>query len=66
MHEKSRSAAHLGWLLRVQVEGAWSLGSLMHDIDAGGEFVGGGGKRPDVGNALFGWIVVSFYLPRVS
>lgn len=46
MHEEGTSPAHLILFLGFQVEGAGSLHGGVHDVDAGGQFVGSGGRGP--------------------
>ena len=67
MDEEATTAAHLGRLLRVQVEGArFGDGRIMHGVLAVPELILGSGQWPSVDHALLGWVHVAFILPRVG
>lgn len=55
--EEGTPSAHLCGFLGLEVEGAGSLGGLVHDVDALGQLVSGGGERAHVDHALLGWVV---------
>ena len=67
MDEEAATAAHLGRLLRVQVEGTrLGDGRIMHGVLAVPELIFGSGQWARVDHALLGWIHVAFILPRVG
>ena len=66
VNEEGASAAHLCGFLGLEVEGAGSLGGLVHDVDALGQLVGGGGQRAHVDHALLRWVVEAIARARIS
>jgi len=66
MDEKGRTTTHFARDLRIQVEGAGALDSLMHHIHTLSKLVGCGGKRADIGHALVIWIEIAFSISTIG
>ena len=66
MNKELTSAAHLAWSLRFEIESAWSLCCLMHNILAPSDFINCCWKWTCVHNTLVIRIQISFSLATIS
>ncbi len=66
VNKECTSATHFTWFLRLQIEWAWSLGCLMHHINAITKFVGGGWEGACIDNTLVIRIEIAFTLSAIG